>query len=449
MAVLNAAKRELDIKIVYYGPALCGKTTNVQCIHTRLTPDQRGDIMTLATKDDRTLFFDFLPIELGNVKGFKTRFHMYTVPGQVYYALTRRAVLTSVDGIIFVADSQKDKMEENLESLNDLNENLKYYKKELTTVPFIIQYNKRDLENILPVATLDAELNTMHVPSFEASALKGTGIMETLTACCKLVLKHINSPSDRKQKPQEPVASLYEEGADADEPIIRITREEAPVETVVQEPIHETPHSKEEVEMPSAEPLVLEEPPVLGTEEPEIKMDRPEISLDTPGEEVTLNEPLPVEDTVESASAEPEIKMDRPEIPLDTSGEEITLNESFQVEDTVEPASTEPEITLDEPSLVCGQDEAAGSPEPIQLDDETPSLTLEEGPDKGVEISLESPAIDIQPEAQADVKITSCGQAQKISDTMLSVPVTFQNEEHGKEYTVTITITFDGLKLKG
>ena len=107
MAVFNAAKKEIDIKIVYYGPALCGKTTNVQCVHRMLSPDQRGDIMSLATKDDRTLFFDFLPIELGNIRGFKTRFHIYTVPGQVYYALTRRAVLTGVDGVVFVADSQR------------------------------------------------------------------------------------------------------------------------------------------------------------------------------------------------------------------------------------------------------------------------------------------------------------------------------------------------------
>ena len=125
MVVFNPVKKEIDIKIVYYGPALCGKTSNLQSVHLSLNPDQRGELVSLATKDDRTLFFDFLPIELDNIKGFKTRFHIYTVPGQVLYTLTRKAVLTGVDGIIFVADSEEGKMEENIESLDDLKENLK------------------------------------------------------------------------------------------------------------------------------------------------------------------------------------------------------------------------------------------------------------------------------------------------------------------------------------
>jgi len=234
MAVFNAAKREIDIKIVYYGPALCGKTTNVQAIHKKLAPDQRGDIMSLATKDDRTLFFDFLPIELGNVKGFKTRFHIYTVPGQVYYALTRRAVLTSVDGVVFVADSQREKMEENIESLNDLNENLAYYKKDLGTLPFVIQYNKRDLDNIVPVEELNAAVNTLHFPCFEAAAVSGQGVMETLTGCCKLVLKQLNQPSGKAKKPAAPAAV-------ADEPVIKITQKEPAPEPAATSSVSEDP----------------------------------------------------------------------------------------------------------------------------------------------------------------------------------------------------------------
>jgi signal recognition particle receptor subunit beta len=238
MAVFNAAKREIDIKIVYYGPALCGKTTNVQCVHKMLSPHQRGDIMSLATKDDRTLFFDFLPIELGDVKGFKTRFHIYTVPGQVYYSLTRRAVLTGADGVVFVADSQADKMEENIESLNDLIENLKYYKKDLKSMPFIIQYNKRDLDNILPVDIIDSALNTLGAPTCEASAVQGTGVVETLTACCKLVLKQMDRGSGARKRsrpaaaaPDRPPAAQSAAGAepfpatpgdDSDEPVIKI-----------------------------------------------------------------------------------------------------------------------------------------------------------------------------------------------------------------------------------
>jgi len=178
MAVFNAAKREIDLKIVYYGPAMCGKTTNVQSIHKMLAPQQRGELMSLATKDDRTLFFDFLPIELGDVRGFKTRFHIYTVPGQVYYGLTRRAVLTGADGVVFVVDSQTNKLQDNIESLKDLAENLKFYKKDLTSFPFVFQYNKRDLPHVAPVDELDSMLNQLNVPSFESSAEAGENVAD-------------------------------------------------------------------------------------------------------------------------------------------------------------------------------------------------------------------------------------------------------------------------------
>ena len=158
MVVFNPVKKEIDIKIVYYGPALCGKTTNLQSVHLSLNPQQRGELVSLATKDDRTLFFDFLPIELDNIKGFKTRFHIYTVPGQVFYTLTRKAVLTGVDGIIFVADSQTNKMEENVESMDDLRENLKYYKKDVESIPYVMQYNKRDLNNIMPLDEMERKI---------------------------------------------------------------------------------------------------------------------------------------------------------------------------------------------------------------------------------------------------------------------------------------------------
>ena len=199
MVVFNPVKKEIDIKIVYYGPALCGKTSNLQSVHLSLNPDQRGELVSLATKDDRTLFFDFLPIELDNIKGFKTRFHIYTVPGQVLYTLTRKAVLTGVDGIIFVADSQEGKMEENIESLDDLKENLKYYNKDLQSIPFVMQYNKRDLENLMSVDEMEQQLNSVGAPSFEASALSGKGVMETLTMCCKMVLKQIQEKSNTSQ----------------------------------------------------------------------------------------------------------------------------------------------------------------------------------------------------------------------------------------------------------
>jgi mutual gliding-motility protein MglA len=199
MVVFNPQKKEIDIKVVYYGPALCGKTTNLKSVHLNLNPQQRGELISLATKDDRTLFFDFLPIQLENIKGFKTRFHIYTVPGQVFYTLTRKAVLTGVDGVIFVADSQNGKMKENIESINDLKDNLKYYNKTLDSIPLVIQYNKRDLPGLVPLAEMNEQLNPMRAPYFEACALSGKGVMETLTMCCKLVLKQMQNKSKADQ----------------------------------------------------------------------------------------------------------------------------------------------------------------------------------------------------------------------------------------------------------
>lgn len=191
MAVFNHLRKEIDAKIVYYGPGISGKTTNLQFIHEHLKPDQRGRMVSLATNEERTLFFDFLPIELESVRGFKTRFHLYTVPGQVYYGATRRAVLLGADGLIFVADSQAERMEDNLFSLQDLAENLRYYGKNIETTPLIIQYNKRDLSNILPLEELNQKINYLNVPYFESVAVQGKGVFETLTMACRLVLKTI------------------------------------------------------------------------------------------------------------------------------------------------------------------------------------------------------------------------------------------------------------------
>jgi signal recognition particle receptor subunit beta len=200
MAIFNYKKREISAKIVYYGPALCGKTTNVQFIHQKLNPRQRGELVSLATDADRTLFFDFLPIELENVGGFKTRFQIYTVPGQVYYNSTRKAVLTGVDGVIFVADSQVSMEHENLESLNNLIENLKYYNRDVNQIPLVLQYNKRDLDNVMTIEELDKLLNHNQVSSFAASAVTGGGVLQTLTACCKQVLQDLKRKSMRTEQ---------------------------------------------------------------------------------------------------------------------------------------------------------------------------------------------------------------------------------------------------------
>jgi mutual gliding-motility protein MglA len=199
MAVFNYAKKEIDAKIVYYGPAISGKTTSLQFIHGHMKPDQRGKMVSLATNEDRTLFFDFLPIELQSVRGFKTRFHLYTVPGQVYYGATRRAVLTGADGVVFVADSHADRMEDNLISFKDLEDNLRYYGKKFETIPLIIQYNKRDLPHVLSVEDLNQKLNRMNCPFFETVAVMGKGVFESLTMTCRLVLKAIENGAESRR----------------------------------------------------------------------------------------------------------------------------------------------------------------------------------------------------------------------------------------------------------
>jgi signal recognition particle receptor subunit beta len=192
LSLINYSSREINVKVVYYGPGLCGKTTNIQYIYDKVSPDTKGKLITLATEMDRTLFFDFLPLELGKVKGFRTRFHLYTVPGQVYYDASRKLILRGVDGIVFVADSQRSRYDANIESVYNLHENLADYNLKLEDIPFAIQYNKRDLPDIISVNDLEQELNPMHYPSFEAIAVKGDGVFDTLKAVAKAVLRNLS-----------------------------------------------------------------------------------------------------------------------------------------------------------------------------------------------------------------------------------------------------------------
>lgn len=192
MSLINYSSREINVKIVYYGPGLCGKTTNIQYIYDKVAPETKGKLITLATEMDRTLFFDFLPLELGKVKGFRTRFHLYTVPGQVYYDASRKLILRGVDGIVFVADSQRSRYDANIESLYNLHENLGEYSLKLDEIPYSIQYNKRDLPEIISVGELEQELNPKQYPSFEAIATKGVGVFDTLKSVAKAVLRNLS-----------------------------------------------------------------------------------------------------------------------------------------------------------------------------------------------------------------------------------------------------------------
>ena len=191
MTFINYASREINCKIVYYGPGLCGKTTNLQYIYDSTSPQAKGKLISLATETDRTLFFDFMPLELGTVRGFKTRFHLYTVPGQVYYDASRKLILKGVDGVVFVADSQEERMDANIESLENLVDNLKTQGYDLMQIPYVLQLNKRDLPSAVPVAELTAELQKKGEPVFEAVAMDGTGVFDTLKAVAKQVLTEL------------------------------------------------------------------------------------------------------------------------------------------------------------------------------------------------------------------------------------------------------------------
>jgi len=203
MAIINQATKELQIKIVYYGPALCGKTTNLVQVHANVqtaNPEGKGKLVSLATSSDRTLFFDFLPIEAMAIKGFKTKFQLYTVPGQVIYNTTRQLVLRGVDGIVFVADSQYDKKAENVESLANLEDNLKSLKLNLADIPYVLQYNKRDIPDIAPIEYMEYLLNNrdVQVPSFSACAHKCEGVFETLNMITRLLLNKFINEAGRK-----------------------------------------------------------------------------------------------------------------------------------------------------------------------------------------------------------------------------------------------------------
>ena len=193
MTFINYASREINCKIVYYGPGLCGKTTNLQFIYDKTNPSAKGKLISLATETDRTLFFDFLPLELGNVRGFKTRFHLYTVPGQVFYDASRKLILKGVDGVIFVADSQRERMDANIESLQNLDANLKSQGYDLQIIPYVLQLNKRDLPSAVPVEEMKQALSVRTEPVLEAIAKSpnGVGVFDTLKAVAKLVLQDL------------------------------------------------------------------------------------------------------------------------------------------------------------------------------------------------------------------------------------------------------------------
>lgn len=272
MVSINYAFKEISCKIIYYGPGMSGKTSNLQYVHKKIPSYSKGELISLATDTDRTLYFDFLPLNIGEIHGFSTKFQLYTVPGQVFYNATRKLVLRGVDGLVFVADSQRSKMDENIESLNNLIENLKEYGYVLENLPMVFQYNKRDLLEIFEIEELENVLNTRKLPYFEAVAIKGEGVFDTLKCITKQVLDKAKGEPEIKKKEK-----LYEEVVE-EKKMIKTLEEKRKVLSPV---VFEKPEEKKEVkyEQKQQEVAVMEVSPKAKTQiqEDDIKKQKEEI----------------------------------------------------------------------------------------------------------------------------------------------------------------------------
>jgi|GEM_PF-198021 signal recognition particle receptor subunit beta len=427
MAVFNYLRKEIDAKIVYYGPGISGKTTNLQYIHEHLKQDQRGKMVSLATDEDRTLFFDFLPIELESVRGFKTRFHLYTVPGQVYYGATRRAVVTGADGVIFVADSQADRLEDNLLSLKDLEENLRYYGKKLEATPLILQYNKRDLPNVLPVEELNQKINRQNVPYFEAAAILGKGVFETLTMICRLVLKAIEAGVEARRSPGASDTS-------PETPTPGTPRMEAGI------PAPEAPRSIPEA-APVRAPRVEKSPP--RPESPraipgpaparELRLEKDE-ALSKAGRSIPEAAPVRGVPRVEKGIPRPESPRGIPDLAVGPKGLQLE-------KDLTPPASPRPArippipgVKPKEEISPAGGRTALGRPFDKKMPE--PPLRAEGGLDKKI------------PAAKDKLRILSCGQPRVSPPSGLEIPLTLEIEGVGKTLSFNLAIKLEQLDPK-
>jgi len=317
MVLINYTVREISTKIVYYGPGLSGKTTNLQIIHQKVNPDSRGKLVSLATETDRTLFFDFFPIDFGKIGGFKVRFHFYTVPGQVFYNSTRKLVLKGADGVVFVADSQRNMEDSNIESLINLKENLSEIGIDLDNdFPFVIQYNKRDLPDVLTIDELQKELNPNNVPYHEACAVKGDGIMETMKTISKIALHSISEQKGigTVKKATKPVAKAE------------------PAKSATQKVKEAIKAAKDEKDSDLSAPVAPSAPPQKSAAAP--KQKEPEVTVEPKKEEPAKTESKAKAKT--EPKVEPELKIDALHptvISLDSSGKnvisEIILPEGF------------------------------------------------------------------------------------------------------------------------
>jgi mutual gliding-motility protein MglA len=473
MVVFNPSKREIGAKIVYYGPAAGGKTTNLHFIHNRLNPKQRGDLISLATKDDRTLFFDFLPLDLGTVKGFNVRFHLYTVPGQVYYVSTRRAVLTGVDGIVFVADSQEEKLAENIESLEDLEKNLLYYGKKINDIPMILQYNKRDLRKISSIQTLNAKLNRRNCSVVESVGLNGKGVMETLTDISKAVLESLED-SSKKTKikpptrsaplipdatktppplPKSDVESLIE--LESEEKVFDIERLRAERRATIDRLLKQKEQAKaqsEPVELKAtkgAEKFDSEN--ILGTGETEA-IDQ-EFTEEDFGNELDISEegfefngitddiPISTEPYLKPEEAKEEFANEIELLDSKEEDKEISLETQGTTDFDVEENKTDiEEIPLD----------LEESPEWIELETDEPAVTSQ-GDKRFIDEAQSFQREDVANSGRnassttGRIEIISCGAPEKILPASIKLPLTLQLGNVHKKAKLTITIHLEEL----
>lgn len=317
MVSINYSAREVCCKIVYYGPGLSGKTTNLQYVHAKVPQNSRGKLISLATEADRTLYFDFLPINIGTINGFQAKFQLYTVPGQVYYNATRKLVLRGVDGVVFVADSQPDKMDENIESLTNLEENLLEYGYNLADLPTVIQYNKRDLPGVMSVEHLNARLNPRKVPHFEASATVGNGVFDTLKLIIRLVLEKAkssqSSPVQSAAVPTPRAVPVVEKVSEPEYPSARPTQ---PIATGFESP-------RVPADVPAFEPAAVQQEAVrerVAVVEP-VSRPYPGTRTETVADRRPVPSTRPMRETFEEAAAHDE---------ADDTGESPALQPTFE-----------------------------------------------------------------------------------------------------------------------
>jgi signal recognition particle receptor subunit beta len=403
MVLFNYSTKELTAKIVYYGPGLCGKTTNLQWIHEKIPIKNKGKMLSLATEADRTLFFDFLPIELGTIRGMKTRIQLYTVPGQVFYNATRRMVLKSADCVVFVADSQEPMLDPNLDSFQNMRENLEVNEIDPDEIPVVIQYNKRDLPNALPVSVLNEKLNQKGYPFHEAVALRGEGVEETLKTATGLVFKMLAAKSGPGGKPAPPAAP---------QPAAPAPRPAPPP------PPAPTPHTDpmlqaEPAPEPSADSL-LDSLDAAPAELPELDLGEPEQDLD-------LGEPqLP----------EPDQALDFDE-PAPGGAEELSFDEPLP---EAEPPSEPGDLQLEELSFDEPLPEAEPMPEPAPAPMPAPRITPSPKPlarPQGID------TIPVEAEVSADVA--------GLAETEVAVPIEVVVGERTTEVEIRLKLR---IKLK-